>query len=170
MDLKEQVKKELKEKKEKERLERVKANSKLQEVIVYTQSTCNYCKQLKETFDSEGIKYVEKDHLKHENEWKIVSQLTGMGVFPTLFVNGNYISPRRDFQNPQQAINIIQILGDPNYNPDMSLDGKVNKIIERQNTNGYNLFMKLNALEQKITPLIDFIQGLEKQLAEEDSE
>ena len=41
MELKEQIKKELEEKKELERLERVKANAKLPEILIYTQSTCN---------------------------------------------------------------------------------------------------------------------------------
>ena len=168
MELKEQVKKELLEKKELERLERVKANAKLPEILIYTQSTYNYCKQVKETLDNEGIKYVKKDHLKYSEEWKTLSQTTGMGVFPTLVINDNYIVPRRDFQNPQQAIQVIQILGDPDFKPDTSIDGKITKILERQNTNGYNLFMKIQHLENKLTPVINFINNLQKELAEEE--
>ena len=159
---------ELKDKKEEERLERVKANAKLPEILIYTQSTCNYCKQVKETLDNEGIKYVEKDHLKYSEEWKTLSQTTGMGVFPTLVINDNYIVPRRDFQNPQQAIQVIQILGDPDFKPDTSIDGKITKILERQNTNGYNLFMKIQHLENKLNPVINFINNLQKELAEEE--
>ena len=91
-----------------------------------------------------------------------------MGVFPTLVINDNYIVPRRDFQNPQQAIQVIQILGDPDFKPDTSIDGKITKILERQNTNGYNLFMKIQHLENKLTPVINFINNLQKELAEEE--
>ena len=60
---------ELKDKKEEERLERVKANANLKEVIAYTQSTCPYCKQMKEAMDQEGIKYTEREFTEFPNEW-----------------------------------------------------------------------------------------------------
>ena len=37
-------------------------------------------------------------------------------------------------------------------------------------TNNYNLFTRLHQLQQQMTPLITFIQNLEKQLAEEDED
>ena len=41
---------------------------------------------------------------------------------------------------------------------------------EQSKTHQFNLFNRINQLEQKLTPITTFITNLEKQLAEEDSE
>ena len=37
-------------------------------------------------------------------------------------------------------------------------------------TNQYNMFQRINQLQQQLTPLVKFIQNLEKQLSEEEGE
>ena len=41
-------------------------------------------------------------------------------------------------------------------------------MLEQTKTNNYNLFMRINQLEQKLTPVINFITNLQKQLEEEE--
>ena len=43
-------------------------------------------------------------------------------------------------------------------------------MFEQMKTNQYNLFTTIQRLEGRLTPILTFIQNLEKQLSEEDSE
>ena len=157
---------ELKDKKETERLERVKANADLKEVTIYTHKDQQQCKQFTDALTNDGIKFIEKEQSEYLNEYNQFMSTTNMGGFPAVIVNDNYLVMRRDFQNAQQLIQAIQYLGDPNFikpNSEKSL-------VEQLKTSNYNLMMRLNQLSQQITPIITFVQNLEKQLAEEEGE
>jgi regulator of replication initiation timing len=41
-------------------------------------------------------------------------------------------------------------------------------MLEHSKTNQYNIFTKINQLEQKLTPVVTFITNLQKELEEED--
>ena len=157
---------ELKDQKETERLERVKENSNLKEVIIYTSKNQPHNKQFTDLLTKEGIKFEEIDTEENKDEWNKVITITNLPQLPTVLVNQNFLVQRRDFQNPQQLLGVIQHFANPNFeNP--AFEGKV---IEQMKTNNYNLFTRINQLSQQITPIITFIQNLEKQLAEDDSE
>ena len=158
--------KEMKEKKEEERLERVKANADLKEVLIYTDKNQPHFKQFTDTLTQEGIRFNEVDITENKDEWAKVISITNLGLLPTIIVNKNFLVQRRDFQNPQQLVGAIQHFANPNFeNP--AFEGQV---LEQMKTNNYNLFTRLHQLQQQMTPLITFIQNLEKQLAEEDED
>ena len=159
---------ELKDKKETERLEKVEANSNLKEVIIYTHKGQQHCKQFIDTLTQEGINFTEIDASEGEglDDWNKVVSITNLGIFPTVLVNQNFLVQRRDFQNAQQLVGAIQYFGSPKFeNP--TFEGKM---FEQMKTNNFNLFQTIQRLEGKLNPIITFIQNLEKQLAEEDSE
>ena len=159
---------ELKGKKEEERLERVKVNADLKEVIIYTHKSQPQSKQFIDTLTQEGIKFTEIDASEGEglDEWNKVVSITNLNSFPTILVNGNFMVQRRDFQNAQQLVGAIQYFGSPKFeNP--AFEGK---IYEQMKTNSYNMFQTIQRLEGRLNPVITFIQNLEKQLAEDDSE
>ena len=159
---------ELKDKKEEERLERVKANSDLKEVVIYTHKDQPHCKQITDHLTQEGIKFTEIEASEGNglDEWNKVVSITNLGFFPTAIVNGNFLVQRRDFQNAQQLVGAIQYFGSPKFeNP--SFEGKM---FEQMKTNQFNLFQTIQRLEGRLNPVITFIQNLEKQLTEEDSE
>ena len=157
---------ELKDQKETERLERVKENSNLKEVIIYTDKKQPHNKQFTDLLTKEGFKFEEIDIEENKDEWNKVITITNLPQLPTVLVNQNFLVQRRDFTNPQQLLGAIQHFANPNFeNP--AFEGKV---IEQMKTNQYNLFTRINQLSQQITPIITFIQNLEKQLAEDDSE
>ena len=162
MDLKEQVRKELEEKKEIERLKRVKANSKLPEITIYTtQNDKFYLDFLKD----EGFKYKNIDVTKRPLEWKKTTAITNLGNTPTVIINDTFILAReRDFQNPQQLAQGIQYLSDPDNQSPTDLT----KVLEHAKTNNFFLFQRINQLENKINPLITFITNLQKQITEEE--
>tara|TARA_B110000902_G_C13959365_1_gene456812 strand:+ start:103 stop:642 length:540 start_codon:yes stop_codon:yes gene_type:complete len=156
---------ELKDKKEIERLERVKTNSNLKEVIIYTDKNQPANKQFTDLLTKEGIKFEELDITENKNDWSKVMTITNLPQLPTALVNKNFLVQRRDFQNPQQLVGAIQHFANPNFeNP--SFEGQV---LEQMKTYNFNLFTRINQLQQQLTPLITFIQNLEKQLAEEDN-
>ena len=159
---------ELKDKKETERLERVKANSDLKEVIIYTHKNQPHLKQYTDALTQEGIKFTEIDASEGDglDEWNKVISITNLGIFPTVLVNGNFLVQRRDFQQPQQLIGAIQYFGNPKFeNP--AFEGK---IFEQMKTNNFNLFQQIQQLQGKLNPIVTFIQNLEKQLSEEDAD
>ena len=159
---------ELKDKKEEERLERVKANADLKKVTIYTHKQQQHCKQYIDYLTQEGIKFTEIDTSEGEglDEWNKVVSITNLNFFPTVLVNGNFLVQRRDFQNPQQLLGGIQYFGNPKFeNP--TFEGKM---YEQMKTNNFNLFTQIQQLQGQLRPIITFVQKLEKQLAEEDSE
>ena len=155
---------ELKDKKENDRLERVKANANLKEVILYTQSTCPYCKQMKEQMDQEGIKYVEKEWTEFPTEWQKVSETTQLGVFPTIEIDGEYLVPRRDFQQIPQGIQ--RIIATANPKRVASFDNA--QILEGFKTLNYNMGNAFQQLNKTIQPLQEFITNIQKEIAEEE--
>ena len=166
--LKDQFKSELTEQKEKARLERVKANSNLKDVIIYTNKNQPHCKSFTDTLTKEGIKYTEIDTSEGKglDEWNKVVSITNLNLVPTVLINQNFVVQRRDFQNVQQLIGAIQYFGNPKFeNP--TFEGKM---FEQMKTNNFNLFNRIQQLESRLIPITTFIQKLEKQLAEEDSE
>ena len=159
--LKDKLRGELTEQKEKERLKRVKENSKLPEVTIYTTpNDKSYLDFLK----SEGIKYKNIDITGNPIEWKKTTALTNLGMTPTAVINDVfYLARQRDFQNPAQLLQGIQYLSDPGNKAPTDL----NKVLEHAKTNNYYLFQRINQLENTLKPLLTFIQNLQKQIEEE---
>ena len=153
---------ELKDKKETERLERVKENSKLPEVTIYTTPRD---KSYLDFLELEGIKFKNVDITGNPIEWKKTTALTNFGITPTVVVNDVFILARqRDFQNQQQLIQGIQYLSDPRNQAPTDL----NKVLEHAKTNNYHLFQRINHLENAFKPLINFITTLQKQIEEDE--
>ena len=93
-----------------------------------------------------------------------IGATTIMNMYPTFYVNGEYLVYQRDFQNAQHCLHGLKYLG----NPDFKNPSSDNKIHEQMKTNQYNLFQKFNQLEQRLNPLMTFISNLQKELAEEE--
>ena len=162
-ELKKQLKTELETKLETDRLERVKENSKLLPVTIFTAKNNQICKNIKEHLDKEGIKYTEKDVDEYKEEFKYVTQIVNMNTIPILYSNREYMVNGRDFQNPQQLENMIKHFSDPSFtNPSLEL-----KIIEHMKTHSYNIWQKINLLENKINPVINVLNKLTEELEEE---
>ena len=165
--LKDKFRNELTEQKTKEKLERIEANKKLNEAIIYTNKDHKLCQSVITHFTQEGIPFVEKEVSINEAEWQKVAATTNLAAVPTVIAGNEYFVHQRDFQNPQQLANMVIF----HSSPDFQIPYFEDKLLERLKTQNYNLWNKLNILEQKISPMIQFIENLQKQLAlEEDSE
>ena len=85
------------------------------EIIIYTMSTCSYCEEIKKLLNEKNIKFTEKDKIEFAGEWYQVAQLTGMPMFPTICIRGEYFIPNRDFQNPTQLLNLAEYMISEEY-------------------------------------------------------
>ena len=164
--LKAEIKGELEAQKEIKRVENRKLNANLREVVLYTKETCPYCINFLKLLDDEGIKYTIKE-IKQEGireEFDKIVALTGQGVFPTIFVNDNYLIPNRDFRGLPQGIQIIKTIAQPTYeNPPMDL-----KMLEMMKQMNANLMQSFEGIQRSLGPIQKFITDIQKEIEEDD--
>ena len=104
-----------------------------EKITIYTNENCPYCKQIK-TFLEEGkISFTEKLTEEFADEWSMVVDLVGMPIVPNVSYEGNYFVPGRDFNSPQQLVEIIN-----NFKP--STFDNQQRILEKLKTLTYNIY------------------------------
>ena len=103
--------------------------------------TCPYCKQIKEELTTKNIKFKEKLNSKFPDEWQEIVNLTGMPTVPTILYDEEYLVAGRDFQNPQQLVNILQ-----NFKSSSFDDAR--KTLERMKTLNFHINTAFSRLDQ----------------------
>ena len=106
----------------------------MKKIVMYTNKTCPYCKQIKTFLEENNIKFTEKLTEEFTDEWNMVVDLVGMPVVPNISFEGNYFIPGRDFNSPQQVLEIIN-----NFKP--SAFDSQQKILEKLKTLTYSIHM-----------------------------
>ena len=84
-------------------------------MIIYTNKTCPYCKQIKEELTKNNIEFKNVLTSDDKDNWQAIVSLTGMPTVPTLNFNGNYLVPGRDFSNAANLIQLIQNYKESNF-------------------------------------------------------
>ena len=110
-------------------------------ITIYTNSNCGYCKQLKDELNKNDIEFKEKLISEFTVEWQDVVNLTGLPTTPTIKYKEEYFVPGRDYQNPQQLMNILETF------PDSSHDYN-KRTFERIKTLNYNMSVAFGRLDQ----------------------
>tara|TARA_B100000902_G_C27114939_1_gene815571 strand:+ start:175 stop:561 length:387 start_codon:yes stop_codon:yes gene_type:complete len=80
----------------------------MNKIEIYTNESCGYCKSVKEELEKENIEFKNKITTENFHEWQEVINLTKLATVPTVKCNNQYFVPQRDFQSPQQLINILK--------------------------------------------------------------
>jgi predicted ATP-dependent Lon-type protease len=123
------------------------------------------------------IDYIEKVTTEHVEEWDGVKTMTAVPVFPTLMVGDEYLIPNRDFQNPQQGVQLVKkYMADTYVKPDTekltrellkTINASVNIVAQRMGA----LQNKVNKLETTLNNLIVDPTDIEipKEVTNEDS-
>ena len=122
------------------------AKNKLKKITVYTDPNCDHCENLKKELKDNNIDFTEKPIDKHQGEWYKVSDLLHMSALPTMEVGGQYLVSGRDFQNAEQAVDVIDYRTGKEYK---NWPNDV-KLSERLKTLNYNLRLQLGAMYEKI--------------------
>ena len=110
-------------------------------ITIYTNETCPYCKAIKEQFKNKKIDFEERLTKDFNKKWQEIINLTGLPTTPTIKYKEEYFVPGRDYQNPQQLINILQSFPDSSYDYNR-------RAFERIKTLNYNINMAFGRLDQ----------------------
>ena len=123
----------------------------MNKIEIYTANTCGYCNKLKDALKHENIKFEEKITTNFQEEFQDIVNLTGLATTPTIKYEDNYFVPGRDYQNPQQLINILKNFKKPKYS-----DSR--RVLERVKTLNFHIntaFGRLDQLLRKIETKIN---------------
>ena len=113
----------------------------MENITIYTQNTCGYCKTIKDEFTKNNIEFQEKLTTEHFTEWNNIVGLTGMPTTPTIYYKGNYFVPGRDFGNAENLINIIKNYKQSEFQMPF-------QVLEKVKTMNYNMATAFQRLDQ----------------------
>ena len=113
----------------------------MDKIIIYTNETCGYCKQIKEELEKTDLNFENKLTSEHAVEWQDVVNLTGIPSVPTITYDNEYFVPGRDFQNANQIVDKLKSLKTPRYT-------QTQKTFERVKTLNYNMNLAFGKLDQ----------------------
>jgi len=79
-------------------------------VTVYGFPECPYCKELKEIYDTQGIKYRDVDISLEENveEWNNISEISKAEEVPVIKVAKQLLVPNVSYQSITEAVEITK--------------------------------------------------------------
>jgi len=118
----------------------------MNKIIIYTNETCPYCKQIKEELTKNNIEFKNVLTSDEKDNWQAIVNLTGMPTVPTLNFNGNYLVPGRDFGNTDNLIKLIQNYKESNFT--------IQEItLEKLKTLHYNISTAFNRTNQILTKI-----------------
>ena len=84
------------------------------EVFIFSLTGCNYCQDLKKRLTNEQIHFKDFDVNQHKPFWDEIVKQTGSDYVPTIYLKddkkriGRILVPLKDFNNGDEAINIIK--------------------------------------------------------------
>jgi len=129
----------------------------MNKIIIYTNETCPYCKQVKEELTKNNIEFENRNTVEYAKEWSNISALTGMPAVPTLFFNNEYHVPGRDFNGVPGLLLRIE-----KYEPISGFSLEV-QILEKIKSLTYNMATAFGRTNQILTQI-------ESKLKTEDNE
>tara|TARA_R110002020_G_scaffold73186_2_gene187637 strand:+ start:38 stop:550 length:513 start_codon:yes stop_codon:yes gene_type:complete len=157
IDLKDLVRNDLVELNEKERLKRVKENKKLKKITIYTSPNYPQSESYKKHFTSEGIRFIEKDATKTENQ--IALNTVQIAAYPILYVNENYLVQGREFTNASQAVKALQHFARPNFvNPPAE-----ERLIETIKNLQMNMGKYFSNISRQLQPIVKIMNEIAKE-------
>ena len=117
-----------------------------EKVKIYTNKTCPYCKAIKQVFDENKIKYLEKDSTEFKDEYTEITNLTGIPTVPLVVYKNNYFVAGRDYANPQMLTEILKNFKPSNFE-------KSEQAFEKIKTINYYMLQAFTRLENKLNQI-----------------
>ena len=133
------------------------------DVIIYSNTGCPYCSNVKEEFENQKIKFEERLTTDFKDEWIDISKLTGIPSVPTIMYKDEYFVPGRDFGNPA---GLIQILS--NYKP--SKFDNERKLLEKLSSLTFHFSQAMNHLSNQMRTLANDITEIKNNINGEKTE
>ena len=118
----------------------------MEKIIIYTNDTCPYYKQVIEYFDNNDVKYTNKVTSEFQNEFDEISKLIDMGQVPLIEYKNQYFAPARDFPNPQILVNRLKSFKESNFS-------ETRQLLEKVKTLNFNMSQAFVRLDQRLTQI-----------------
>ena len=119
-----------------------------EKITIYTSKTCPYCDTVKDKLQDANIKFTEIDIIEHKKAWRCVVNLTANPVTPTIEINGEFLLPGRDFQQPEQLVDVISNFKKSEYDDNR-------RILELLKTLNFNIFTAFNRMQHVLQQITD---------------
>ena len=119
-----------------------------EKITIYTSKTCPYCDTVKDKLQDANIKFTEIDIIEHKKAWSGVVNLTANPVTPTIEINGEFLLPGRDFQQPEQLVDVISNFKKSKYDDNR-------RILELLKTLNFNIFTAFNRMQHVLQQITD---------------
>ena len=113
----------------------------MEKITIYTSKTCPYCNQIKDKLKESSIEFIEKDIVESKEEWTDVVSLTNNPITPTIKISNEFLLAGRDFQQPQQLIDIISNFKESTYDENR-------RILELLKTLNFNIFTAFQGMQR----------------------
>ena len=104
-------------------------------------NTCGYCKTIKEELKENNIEFETRLTNEWQEEWNKIIKLTNLPTTPTIYYKDFYFIPGRDFNSPQNLINILK-------NFKKSEFSESRRALEQVRTLNYNMATAFGRLDQ----------------------
>ena len=114
-----------------------------EKITIYTNETCPYCDNVKNRFKAKGLEFVEKPTKDYQEEYNRATHITSVPTVPTILYQDTYFVPGRDFQNPEQLMDLLSNFKKPNVDNNTL-------ILEKIKTLKYNIMMMLHNLNAEL--------------------
>mgnify|MGYP003149476786 FL=1 len=124
----------------------------MEKLRIYTQENCKYCEQVKSVFKENNIDFIEMSTKKYPKEWKKIMYMSTMGITPTILYKDFYFIANRDFQTPEQLVEILKDFEKPD------VDNSI-LVLERTKTLNYNIMLALQNLNEVINKINNKLGG-----------
>ena len=115
-------------------------------MIIYTNETCPYCKQIKDELTKVNIEFEERLTSEFQDEWNNIANLTRLPTTPTISFKNNFFLPGRDFGNPQGLIELLKNFKESEFD----LPHQNNEMLKTLNYNTAMAFGRLDQLLRQI--------------------
>ena len=122
----------------------------MEKIIIYTNETCGYCKQIKEELTKNKIEFEEKSTGNFLEEWQEVVILTNMPNVPTVFYKNNYFAPSRDYRNVEHLIEILKNFNESNHSIEKQVFEKIKTLTYNVNVAFSRVDQLLKQIETKL--------------------
>ena len=121
----------------------------MKEITIYTSKTCGYCKKLKEVFNSNDIKFIEKNNEDYQSDWIKIQKLTGLSTWPTTVQGNNYYIPGRDYNNPEQLLSLLNNDHTEEFSVELRSEQAMKTLIYSINQGFGRLITEINKLKDE---------------------
>tara|TARA_B110000211_G_C13567184_1_gene330392 strand:+ start:58 stop:453 length:396 start_codon:yes stop_codon:yes gene_type:complete len=118
----------------------------MNKIIIYTNETCPYCKQIKEELTKNNIEFENMLTDNNRDEWNDIVFLTGIPSVPTIFHSEEYLVPGRDFRSAEHLVEIIN-------NRKVTSFSAEKRTIEMLKTLNYNIGAAFSRTNQILTQI-----------------